>query len=161
MPAADRQKAKEKAQALLEQARKAPATFAELAMKNSQDTGSAPNGGDLDFFARGAMVKPFEDAAFAMKKGDISDVVESDFGFHIIKLTDVKAPKQPVFEEARAGLEAELRVQQAQRKFAEVAETFTNGVYEQSDSLQPVADKLKLKVQTATGVTRTPAPGAK
>ena len=161
MPAADRQKAKEKAQALLEQARKAPATFAELAKKNSQDTGSAPNGGDLDFFARGAMVKPFEDAAFAMKKGDISDVVESDFGFHIIKLTDVKAPKQPVFEEARAGLEAELRVQQAQRKFAEVAETFTNGVYEQSDSLKPVAERLKLEVKQASNLQRQPAADAK
>lgn len=161
MPAAERQKAKEKAQALLEQVRKAPASFADVAKKNSQDVGSAPNGGDLDFFARGAMVKPFEDAAFALKKGDISDVVESDFGFHIIKLTDVKAPKQPVFEEARAGLEAELRAQQAQRKFAEVAETFTNGVYEQSDSLKPVAERLKLEVKQASNVQRQPAADAK
>lgn len=161
MPAAERQKAKEKAQALLEQVRKAPASFADVAKKNSQDVGSAPNGGDLDFFARGAMVKPFEDAAFALKKGDISDVVESDFGFHIIKLTDVKAPKQPVFEEARAGLEAELRTQQAQRKFAEVAETFTNGVYEQSDSLKPVAERLKLEVKQANNVQRQPGADAK
>jgi peptidyl-prolyl cis-trans isomerase D len=105
------------------------------------------------------MVKPFEDAAFAMKKGDISDLVESDFGFHIIKLTDVKVPKQPVFEEARAGLEAELRAQLAQRKFAEVAETFTNGVYEQSDSLKPVAERLKLEVKQASNVQRQPASG--
>lgn len=160
MPEAERQKAKEKAQALLEQARKAPATFADLAKKNSQDVGSAPRGGDLDFFARGAMVKPFEEAVFAMKKGDISDLVESDFGFHIIKLTDVKAPKQPSFEELRTGLESELRVQQAQRKFAEVAESFTNGVYEQSDSLKPIADRLKLEVKTAANVQRTPAKGA-
>jgi peptidyl-prolyl cis-trans isomerase D len=160
MPVADRQKAKEKAQALLDEARKAPATFADLAKKNSQDTGSAPKGGDLDFFGRGAMVKPFEEAVFAMKKGDISDLVESDFGFHIIKLTDVKAPKQPSFEELRAGLESELRVQQAQRKFAEVAESFTNGVYEQSDSLKLVADRLKLDVKTAANVQRAPAAGA-
>ncbi|MBX9818724.1 MAG: SurA N-terminal domain-containing protein [Burkholderiaceae bacterium] len=161
MPAADREKARATAQTLLEQARKSPATFADLAKKNSQDAGSAPNGGDLDFFARGAMVKPFEDAAFAMKKGDISDVVESDFGFHIIKLTDVKVPKNPVFEEVRAGLEAELRTQQAQRKFAEVAESFTNGVYEQSDSLKPVAERLKLEVKQANNVQRQPAPDAK
>ncbi|TAH12018.1 MAG: peptidyl-prolyl cis-trans isomerase [Curvibacter sp.] len=156
MAIADRQKAKDKAQAILDQARKAPNTFADLAKKNSQDTGSAPNGGDLDFFARGAMVKPFEDAAFAMKKGDISDVVESDFGYHIIKLTDVKTPKPPVFDEVRGGIEAELRVQQAQRKFAEVAEAFTNGVYEQSDSLKPVAERLKLEVKQANNVQRQP-----
>jgi peptidyl-prolyl cis-trans isomerase D len=159
MAAAERQKAKEKALALLEQARKAPDAFAELAKKNSQDTGSAANGGDLDFFARGAMVKPFEDAAFSMKKGEISDLVESDFGFHIIKLTDIKAPKQKSYEELKPGMEADLRNQQAQRKFAEVAELFTNGVYEQSDSLKPVAEKLKLEVHTASNVQRKPLPG--
>jgi peptidyl-prolyl cis-trans isomerase D len=159
MPAADRQKARERAVALSEQVRKSPDTFADVARKNSQDTGSAPNGGDLDFFGRGAMVKPFEDAAFSMKKGDISEPVESDFGFHIIKITDVKAPKQKTFEELRAGIESDLRNQQAQRKFAEVADTFTNGVYEQSDNLKGIADKLKLEVKTASNVVRKVSPG--
>jgi peptidyl-prolyl cis-trans isomerase D len=132
-----------------------------VAKKNSQDPGSAVNGGDLDFFARGAMTKPFEDAAFALKnKGDISGVVESEFGYHIIKLTDLKQPKQRTFEEMKPELEAELKKQQAQKKFAEAAESFTNTVYEQSDSLKPVADKLKLEIKTAANVTRTPAPGA-
>ncbi len=140
--------------------RKAPGTFAEVARKNSQDTGSAPSGGDLGFFKRGDMVKPFEDAAFSMKKGDISDLVESEYGYHIIQLNDVKTPRQPTFEEVRAKLETEAKQQQAQRKFAELAEVFSNTVYEQADSLQPVADKLKLKVQTASGVARTPLPGA-
>ena len=158
MPAADRSKARERADELLAQVRKAPDSFADVARKNSQDTGSAPGGGDLDFFGRGAMVKPFEDAAFAMKKGDISDIVESDFGFHIIRLTDIKAPKQRSFEELRAGIEADLKTQQAQRKFAETAEAFTNGVYEQSDSLKPVADRLKLEVRTASNLQRTPSP---
>lgn len=160
-PAADREKAKARAVELLAQVRKAPASFADVAKKSSDDKGSAVAGGDLNFFARGAMVKPFEETAFALKKGEISDVVETDFGYHIIQLTDIKTPRQPTFEELRPSMEAELKQQQAQRKFAEVAESFTNGVYEQADSLQPVAEKLKLKVQTAAGVTRTPVPGAK
>ncbi|MEI8030706.1 MAG: SurA N-terminal domain-containing protein [Comamonadaceae bacterium] len=158
-PAAERQKAKARANELLLAARKSPESFSDLAKKNSQDTGSAANGGDLEFFARGAMVKPFEDAAFAMKKGDISEVVESDFGYHIIKLTDIKSPKQRSFEELRASIEADLKTQQAQRKFAETAETFTNGVYEQSDNLKSIADKLKLDIRTANNLTRKPAPG--
>jgi peptidyl-prolyl cis-trans isomerase D len=155
-PAADRKQARAKADELLAQLRKSPKTFADVARKNSQDPGSAAKGGDLEYFGRGAMVKPFEDAVFAMKEGEISDVVESDFGFHIIQLTGIKAPKAPSFESMRPQLEADLRKQQAQRKFAELADSFTNGVYEQSDSLKPVADKLKLTVQQAKGVTRTP-----
>lgn len=156
-PAAEREAARTKAQGLLEQLRKQPKAFAELARKHSQDPGSASKGGDLDFFARGAMVKPFEDAVFALKSGEISDVVESEFGFHIIELTAIKAPKAPSFEAMRPQLEADLRKQQAQRKFAEMAETFSNGVYEQSDALQPVADKLKLGLKRAQGVTRVPS----
>ena len=158
--AAEREKIKARAQELLAQVRKDPAGFGTLARSSSEDISSAAQGGDLGFFAPGAMVKPFEDAAFALKKGEISDVVESDFGYHIIQLTDIKAPLKPSFETMRSELEKELQQQQAQRKFAEVAESFANTVYEQSDSLQPVADKLKLKVQTTNGVTRTPAPGA-
>jgi peptidyl-prolyl cis-trans isomerase D len=158
-PAAERQAAKAKADALLAEVLKAPDSFAELAKKNSQDPGSAAQGGDLDFFAKGAMVKPFEDAAYALKKGDISAVVESDFGYHIIRLTDIKTPKQKTFEELRPEIENELKKQQATKKFAEMAEAFTNGVYEQSDSLKPTADKLKLTVMTASNVQRKAAPG--
>lgn len=159
-PAADREKAQARAAELLAQVRKSPGSFAELAKQNSQDPGSATQGGDLGFFARGAMVKPFEDAVFALNKGGVSEVVESDFGYHIIQLTDIKAPRKPSFEELRASMETDLKQQQAQRKFAEVAETFANTVYEQADSLQPVVDKLNLKIQTAKGVVRTPVPGA-
>ncbi|MEY4098977.1 MAG: hypothetical protein RL300_148 [Pseudomonadota bacterium] len=158
--AADRQKAKQKAEELLKTVRANPATFADVAKKNSQDPGSAAKGGDLNFFARGAMVKPFEDAVFAMKKGAISDVVESDFGFHIIQLTDIKSPAQRSFEELRASIESDLKGQQAQRKYAEIAEIFTNTVYEQADSLKPVADKLKLEIKTVEKLSRHPVPGA-
>ncbi len=159
-PEAERQKAKAKAAELLALVKKSPDSFADVAKKNSQDPGSAPGGGDLDFFARSAMVKPFADAAFAMKKGDISDVVESEFGYHIIKLTDIKAPKQRSFEEMKPDLTADVKKQQAQKKFAETAEAFTNGVYEQADSLKPVSERLKLEIKTASGITRTPQPGA-
>jgi peptidyl-prolyl cis-trans isomerase D len=155
----EREKAKTKAQELLGIVRKSPDTFADVAKKNSQDVGSAVAGGDLEFFARGAMVKPFEDAAFAMKKGDISDIVESDFGYHIIKLTDIKEPKLKTFEELRPSMESDLKTQQAKLKYAEIAEAFTNGVYEQSDSLKPVADKLKLEIKTTKNLARQPSAG--
>jgi peptidyl-prolyl cis-trans isomerase D len=159
-PPAEREKAKAKAEELLVAVKKAPDSFAEIARKNSQDPGSAANGGDLDYFARGAMTKAFEDAAFALKKGEISAVVESDFGYHIIKLTDIKVPKQRSFEEMKPELEAQLKKQLAQRKFAESADAFSNSVYEQADSLKPAADRLKLEIKTAANVRRTPAPGA-
>ncbi|MES2980403.1 MAG: SurA N-terminal domain-containing protein [Pseudomonadota bacterium] len=160
-PAAEREAAKAKATELLAAVKKAPDSFADVARKNSQDTGSAAKGGDLDFFTRGAMVKPFEDAAFSMNKGQISDLVESEFGYHIIRLTEIKSPKVPTFEEMRPKLEADLRKQQVQKKFAESAEAFTNAVYEQPDSLKPAADRLKLEIKTAAGIGRTPAPDAK
>ncbi len=157
-PAADHAKARAKAEALLADVRKDPKAFADLARKNSDDPGSAANGGDLDFFAKGAMVKSFEDAVFALKKGDISPVVETEFGFHIIQLTDIKLPVAPSLESMRPQLEADLREQQAKRQFAELAETFSNSVYEQADTFKPVAEKLKLTIQQAQGLTRAPTP---
>lgn len=160
-PDADKQKAKARAEEILAQVKKNPDAFAEIAKKESQDPGSAAQGGDLDFFSRGAMVKPFEDAVFALQnKGDISGVVESDFGFHVIKLTDIRTEKPRSFEQMRGELEEQLKREQAQKRYAEAAETFSNTVYEQADSLQPVADKLKLEIRKAQGVTRNPQPGA-
>ncbi len=142
-----KEKAKSKAEGVLKEIQKAPSKFAELAKQHSQDPGSAQQGGDLGFFGRGMMVKPFEDAVFGQKEGEISGLVESDFGYHIIKVTGIKPAKQRPLEEVRAEIEGELKRQAAARKFAEAAESFNNMVYEQSDSLQPVVDKFKLKVQ--------------
>ncbi|MDM0048275.1 SurA N-terminal domain-containing protein [Variovorax sp. J22R115] len=159
-PAAEREKARAKAEQLLVDLRKAPHTFAETARKNSQDPGSAEKGGDLDFVTRGAMVKPFEDVMFSLKKGEISNVVETEFGYHIIQLNDIKPAVVPPFEKVRATIENEVRSQQATQEFAKAAEIFTDIVYQQPDSLKPAAEKLKLTIQTAGNVARTPAPGA-
>jgi peptidyl-prolyl cis-trans isomerase D len=158
-PADARAKAKAKAEQLLEQARKNPAGFADLAKKNSDDTLSAPQGGDLGFAGRGAFAaKAQEDAVFAMKVGEISNLVETEFGYHIIKLDAVRGGQKKPFDQVRGEIEAELKKQLATKEFANAAEQFSNTVNAQSDSLAPAADKLKLKVQTAT-VQRTPAPG--
>lgn len=154
---AEKAAAKEKAEKLLAQLRKNPADFAKLAKENSQDPGSAERGGDLDFFGRGMMVKPFEDAAYALKQGEISNVVESDFGYHIIMVTDVKPASVKSLDEVKPEIAAEIKKQLAAKRFAEMAEQFTNMVYEQSDSLKPVAEKLNLKIETVAGLTRTPS----
>ncbi len=159
-PKAERDKARAKAEGLLAEVRKNPQAFAEIARKNSDDEGSAAKGGDLDFFGRGAIAKPFEDAAFALKPGETSGVVESDFGFHIIQVTGARGGEKKSFESVRAGIEAEVRNQLAQKRFADAAVEFGDTVYEQPESLKPAADKWKLEIATAQRVTRTPAPGA-
>ena len=159
-PAADREKAKAKAEEILAEVRKDPKRFAEIAKTQSQDPGSASAGGDLGMIARGSMVKPFEDAAFSLKAGDISDVVETEFGYHILAVSEIKKPEAPSFESVRSKLQADLKKQQAQAKFAEMAEAFRDGVYEQSDSLKPVAEKFKLEIHKIEHVTRQPAADA-
>jgi peptidyl-prolyl cis-trans isomerase D len=100
-PQAAQDAAQAKAEQVLAQVKAAPTKFAELAKQFSQDPGSAANGGDLGFFSAGMMVKPFSDATFALKAGEVSGLVKSDFGFHIIKLTAVKASRVLPFDEAR------------------------------------------------------------
>lgn len=150
--------AKAQAEQLLAEVRKTPGVFAELARKHSKDPGSAPKGGDLDFFGRGAMVKPFEDAVFGMKQGDTA-LVKSDFGYHVIVLTGVRGGTSKSYAEVHGEIEAQARREAAQKRYMEVAEQFANTAYEQPDSLQPLAERFKLPVQTAT-VGRQPAPGA-
>jgi parvulin-like peptidyl-prolyl isomerase len=139
--------ARAKADQLLAQVRKAPADFAKLAKDNSQDPGSAAKGGDLDWFGRGAMVKAFEDAAFALKDGQVSDVVRSDFGFHVIRVTGVRPEHVKPFEEVKAEILAELKREAGMKKYADAAEAFGNTVYEQADSLKPAAEKWKLDLR--------------
>jgi peptidyl-prolyl cis-trans isomerase D len=154
----DREKARAGAEEVLQEARKDPSRFADLAKQHSRDPGSAEKGGDLGFFARGMMVKPFDDAVFAQKEGEISDLVETDYGYHIIRVTGIREAKTQSLEEARAAIEDELKRQAATRQFAEAAETFNNMVYEQSDSLQPAADRFGLKIERTDWVPKNPDP---
>ena len=150
----DKAASKKKAEEILAKAKADPSSFAKLAKENSVDTGSAVEGGDLSFFGRGMMVKPFEDAVFSAKKGDIVGPVESDFGWHVIYVTDIHPARVRDFNEVRADIEAEYIDQMALREFSEKAEEFTNIVYEQADSLEPAAQKFGLKLMTAEDVTR-------
>jgi peptidyl-prolyl cis-trans isomerase D len=158
--AAVREAAKKKADQVYQEAKQNPGKFAELAKKYSQDPGSAEQGGDLGMFARGAMVKPFEDAVFQMKVGDVREPVQSDFGYHIIKLTGIKPAKGKGIDQAKSEIASELKRQKAGKKFAEVAETFSNAVYEQAESLKPAADAAKIAVQTSQWVAPAGKGGA-
>lgn len=157
-----------KAQEVLKEVSAKPANFAELAKKYSQDTGSAVQGGDLGYFAKGAMVKPFEDAAFSMKVDEIRGPVESQFGYHIIKLTEIKEAERKAshilisfeektqsFAEVKDSIITEIKKQKANKRFLEVAGSFNDMVYEQSDSLKPVIDQFKLTSQQSDFIPRT------
>lgn len=150
-----REAARKKAEEILDEVRKSPGRFAELAKKYSQDPGSAEKGGDLGYFDRGMMVKSFADAVFALGKvGDISGVVKSDYGYHIIELTGIQPGRTRTLDDVRKELTAELQKQKAARAYAEASERFSNLVFEQADSLQAVAQRFKLKLQTSGWITR-------
>ncbi len=148
-------KTKDEAEKLLAEVRKNPGRFAELAKKQSQDAGSAREGGDLGWFGRGMMVKPFEDAVFGLKPNEVA-LVASEFGFHVVRLAGIQAAKLRPLEEMRKELADELSRQKGARKFAEAAEAFSNLVYEQADSLNPAAERFKLQVQSTRWIGKAP-----
>ena len=157
----DRAAAKTKAEALLADLKKNPASFADVARQHSNDAGSAERGGELDIaIARGDTDKDYEAALFALKPNELSPVVATPEGFYILQLQSAKGGEVRSFESVRAEIEEVVKKQLAQSRYADAANEFTNTVYEQADSLKPVADKLKLTVQTAKDVTRIAAPGA-
>ena len=152
--AASKDAAKAEADAIIKQVGTSVEKFAELAKTKSKDPGSAAQGGDLGFFGRGQMVKPFEEAVYAMKPGEVRGPIESDFGFHIIRLTEVKAERTRTLDEVRAQVESELKQQKASKLFSENAEKFQNRVYEQGDSYAKIAEELKLEIKKTDWLTR-------
>ena len=148
-PAAEIAAARTKAEGILAQLKAAPDKFPELAKQFSKDPGSAEKGGELDFASKnGTFVKPFEDKLFELKEKEISGLVQTDFGFHIIQLMAIKPTSVKPFEEVRADIEKEWKKQRAQKLYTESVDGFSDMVYTQSDSLKPAADKYKLTVQT-------------
>jgi len=112
---------KKQAEDLLAQLKKG-ANFEELAKKNSQDEVSAAKGGDLDFFNKGAMVPEFDKVAFELQPGQMSDLVKSSFGYHIIKVTDKKPASTKTLDEVRAQIEDQLKYEQAQTAAQKLAD---------------------------------------
>lgn len=151
-----RQKARARAEKIHQQLQKAPAGFAEMAKKDSEDPGSAANGGDLGYIGRGSMkdVPEFEAALYQLKPGEISAPVETRLGYHIIRLTAVRPAQSKGLDEVRGQIEQELRKQLAGRRFAELADGFNNVVYEQSESLKPAAELIKTAPQVSGWITR-------
>jgi peptidyl-prolyl cis-trans isomerase D len=158
--AADTTAAKAKAEAIVAELRKTPGDFAKVAKAKSEDPGSAEQGGDLGVIEKGVMVAPVEAAIGKLKQGEISDVVQSEFGFHVLTVTELKPAVVKPLELVKADITDLLKKQKAAKKYSEMAEAFTNTVYEQADSLKPVADKLGLKIETAANVSRTASPAA-
>ena len=154
-----RKKAQDQANSVHAELLLKPERFAELAKKHSNDPGSAGNGGDIGMVGRGAMkdVPEFEDALFKMKEGEISAPVSSKLGFHIIKLTKIQPEQGMSFDKVRTKIEQELRKQRAGRRFAELADRFSNTVYEQSESLKPAAELAGATVQRSGWISRNSA----
>lgn len=152
--AEEKAKAKALAEDLFKQVKANPKKFGELAAKFSKDPGSAEKGGDLGFFARGLMVKPFDEAAFSMKVGEIAGPIETQYGYHVIRLDEIKPVKTTPLEAVKAQIVEEIRKPKVAKAFAEAADNFNNLVYEQFDSLQPAVDALKLTLQKSDWVSR-------
>ena len=134
------------AQNVLNEIKKNPKTFKKNAEKYSQDAESAKNGGDLGFFSRGDMTKKFEDTVFSMSRNQISELIKTEFGFHIIMLTDIKGDEVK-FETVKNQIKGELIFNKAVAEYGENADNFGNIVYEQSENLQEAANKFSLKIE--------------
>lgn len=150
--------AREQAEKVLAQAN-AGADFAELAKKHSADPGSKDRGGDLGVVTRGQMVPPFEEAVFAMRAGEIRGPVKTQFGYHIIKLTELQPARQKSLDESRAEVVAEIKRARAENRFAELGETFENLVFEEPDSLAAAADELGIAVERTDWFTASEGAG--
>jgi len=154
----DMESARKQAEALRERLLKGE-DFAALAKQYSQDPGSAERGGELGWVERGMMVDPFEKALFALKEGEISAPVQTDFGWHLIKLERIEHAQPKPLDEVREAMIAEASQRLAEERFHDLADRLATLAYEQPDSLLPAAEALGLKVQTSDWVSRDKGEG--
>lgn len=129
--------------------------FAVLAKEHSQDPGSAINGGSLGFFERGDMVPVFEEVAFSLQIGEVSEVVQSKFGLHIINLTGIQEARTRTFDEAREEVEEEFRRNQDEQLYYEQLDQMEILAFEIPDTLEGVATELGLEVKKIPSFTRS------
>ncbi|WP_275930797.1 peptidylprolyl isomerase [Aeromonas sp. 1HA1] len=154
----DENAAEQKADALLTQAQGGD-DFAALAKANSSDTFSAKKGGELDWFEKGVMDPSFEKAAFALNKaGDLSAVVKSPFGFHVIKLLGVEAAQTKPFADVKADTISRLQADKAKELFFAEQQKMADSSFENPDSLDFTADTMGMKVQSSDYFTQATAP---
>ncbi len=137
----------------------AGADFADLAARHSDDPGSKEKGGDLGVVARGQMVPPFEEAVFDMTDGEIRGPIETRFGYHIIKLTELTEEQQKSLQEVREEVAVEARRIQAENQFAELGEAFRNLVFEDPESLASAADEIGMTIQQSDWFTQSSGDG--
>ncbi|HEX5056184.1 MAG TPA: SurA N-terminal domain-containing protein [Gammaproteobacteria bacterium] len=147
---------KKKAEEILQRLRKGE-DFAAIAKKESEDPGSAQQGGDLGDVRRGVMVKPFEDALYAMKKGELSEPVLTRFGFHIIRLNSIEPPQVQTFNEVKDELEQNYRKEQTDAAFYERLDRLQTLSFENPGDLAQIGEQLGLKVQESDFFTRKAA----
>jgi len=133
--------------------------FADLAAEFSEDPASADTGGDLGWIEPGVMMASFEDALFAMEVGAISDPVQTEFGWHIIRLDEVEEPRGQSFEEARFEIESEVRQERAEDMYIELSERMVDLIYADPTGLASVASDLGLELQRAGPFSRFGAEG--
>ncbi|UGB39439.1 SurA N-terminal domain-containing protein [Frateuria soli] len=131
-----------------------PENFAKLAQQNSADLGSRRQGGDLGWLEQGVTTKAFDDAMFALQKGQISKPVLSDEGYHVIWLRDVRSGQAKPFEEVRGQLEQEAVAAERERKYNDVAGKLADKTYQNPSSLEPAAQALDLPVKSTGLFTR-------
>jgi peptidyl-prolyl cis-trans isomerase D len=149
--------ARSRAEELLQIVKRDPSQFGALAQEFSNDPGSAESEGDLGFVQRGLMVESFDKALFESKIGSIVGPVETQYGYHIIRIDDVKAVNTTSFEDAREDIEKGVRQSKVDETYLTAAQTFSDRVYTDYDSLAPVADELGLTIQTSDWVSRDSA----
>jgi len=135
-------------------ARAEPGQFAELARKESQDAGTARDGGQLGWVQRGTLPLAMEQAVFALKQGEVSDPVKGPDGYHVFIANEVQPEKGETFDEARTKVESEVRRQLAADRFADMATKLTGLVYDNPGSLDPAAKELGLQVRQVQGIAR-------